>query len=174
MFLVWYCLLLFTFHSRTTVPVDHPLHVSVTEMNYEVGERTLEITVKIFTDDYETVLSQLYGKRCDFSSPQYQSAMSQMVKQYIPEHLKIYLDGKKVNYYYLGHEIIDMGVNNYFQAEDVTPFTKVRIDTDILYSLYEDQSSVCHFIVAGKRQSEKVTNPDRMIEFTFEKPNPFH
>ncbi|HET8964527.1 MAG TPA: DUF6702 family protein [Chitinophagales bacterium] len=160
-------------HSNT-LAVKHPLHVSVTEINYEPGEQILEITVKLFTDDYETILRQLYGKKTDFSVPGYQGEMAIMVKKYINDHLSIYLDGKKVNFYYLGHEIIDMAVNNYFQAENIKPFEKVRIENTCLYDLYDDQTSVCHFVVAGKRQSTKVTKPDSKIEFTFAKPNPFH
>ena len=38
----------------------HPFHVSVVEINHNATDKTLEISCKIFTDDFEKVLAQNY------------------------------------------------------------------------------------------------------------------
>ncbi|MET0461971.1 MAG: DUF6702 family protein, partial [Chitinophagaceae bacterium] len=49
-------------NKEADVPVVemHPIHLSVTEINHNAADRTLEISCKIFTDDFEKVLAQNY------------------------------------------------------------------------------------------------------------------
>jgi hypothetical protein len=46
--------------SSAGLPELHPFHVSVVEINYNATDKTLEISCKIFTDDFEKVLAQNY------------------------------------------------------------------------------------------------------------------
>jgi hypothetical protein len=48
----------------------HPFHVSVVEINHNETDKTLEISCKIFIDDFEKVLAQNYKVKVD----PYQSA----------------------------------------------------------------------------------------------------
>ena len=36
----------------TTNQLLHPIHVSVTEINHNAADKTLEVSVRIFTDDF--------------------------------------------------------------------------------------------------------------------------
>src|SRR6266536_6578818 len=38
----------------------HPFHVSTTEINHNAQDKTLEITCRIFTNDFETILKKNY------------------------------------------------------------------------------------------------------------------
>lgn len=40
----------------------HPFHVSVIEINHNAADKTLEISCKIFTDDFEKILAKNYQK----------------------------------------------------------------------------------------------------------------
>ena len=42
--------------------VFHPFYVSVTEVNQNVSEKTLEISCKFFADDFENILEKSYKK----------------------------------------------------------------------------------------------------------------
>ena len=61
--------------------VDHPFHVSVVEINHNVADKTLEISCKIFTDDFEKVLAQNYQTRIDLINPPDKKAMDTFVKK---------------------------------------------------------------------------------------------
>ena len=163
-----FCHLFFPYEGSTSSLI-HPLHVSVVEINYDIPEKTLEITARIFTDDFEKVLGKKFGKKADFYSTTYTEQMAAMVKAYIPEHLTVWLDKKPIKYIYLGHEIIGEAVFVYFQAENTPLFSTLELKNSLLYDLFDDQSSINHVIVAGKRHSNKIVGPETTASFKFEK-----
>src|SRR4026207_1215483 len=87
--------------SRLT-DADHPFHVSVVEIEHNAAEKTLEISCKIFTDDFEKILVKNYKTKVDLINPPDHKAMDTLVKKYLRSHLFINADGKPVNLTYLG------------------------------------------------------------------------
>ena len=51
-YLIFYGFLFFNFHSLKA----HPLHVSTTAINYNIENSSLEIALKVFTEDIESAL----------------------------------------------------------------------------------------------------------------------
>ena len=74
----------------------HPLHVSVTEINHNSTDKTLEISCKLFTDDFEKVLAQNYKTKVDLINPVDRPAMEKLVNDFVQKHLTIKADGKSV------------------------------------------------------------------------------
>ena len=54
------------FNPSTT---NHPIYVSVTEIEHNAKEKTLEISCKIFTDDFEKALKATYKTYVDLLKP---------------------------------------------------------------------------------------------------------
>jgi hypothetical protein len=80
----------------------HPLFISVTEINHNAADKNLEISCKIFTDDFEKTLTNIYHTKVDLSAPANKSEADKMVKEYIKSHLHLKLDGKPVTLEYVG------------------------------------------------------------------------
>ena len=57
----------------------HPFHMSVVEINHNVQDKTLEISCKIFTDDFEKVLAKTYNTKVDLTNPSNKAAMDSLV-----------------------------------------------------------------------------------------------
>ena len=86
-------------HLCNTEPIGakaHPLHVSVIEINHNATDKTLEISCKLFTDDFEKVLTQNYKTKVDLINPTDRPAMEKLVNDFIQKHLAIKADGKPV------------------------------------------------------------------------------
>ncbi|MFC2121950.1 DUF6702 family protein, partial [Bacteroidota bacterium] len=47
--------------SRLLVSDMHPLHVSLTNIEYQKEDKTFKIAFKIFTDDFEEILNRKYS-----------------------------------------------------------------------------------------------------------------
>ena len=58
-----FCILLLGLGVLTSARPKHEYHVSVTRMRYEATQKTLEISVRTFTDDLEKGLSLANGNR---------------------------------------------------------------------------------------------------------------
>ena len=145
----------------------HPLHVSVTEINHNANEKTLEITCKLFTDDFEKVLVQNYKTKVDLINPPDRPAMEKLVSDFVQRHLLIKLDNKSIQLSYIGYERDAEAVFSYFQVENIGGIKKLEINNTILYELFTDQINMMHIMVGGKRKSLKLDFPDKEAVLNF-------
>ncbi|MEI4896699.1 hypothetical protein Q8G71_36015, partial [Klebsiella pneumoniae] len=82
----------------------HPIYVSVTEIEHNARDKTLEISCKIFTDDFEKTLRQQYNTPIDLLNPKDKTAMEKLVSAYVLKHLIVKTDRKPAALQFLGYE----------------------------------------------------------------------
>lgn len=150
-----------------TMGFAHPIYVSVTEVEYNATEKSLEVSCKIFTNDFEKALSQHYKTPIDLLSGKNKAAMDVIVSDYVRKSLGIEVDGKKSILIFLGYEKIDEGIYCYFQAENISTPKKIIITDKVLYDYKKEQVSVLHVTIGGERKSTKINNPIDKAEFVF-------
>ena len=145
----------------------HPIFVSVAEIEYNAGNRSLEISCKLFTDDFEKALRSDYKAQVDLINPKDKSAMDKLVNDYVQKHFTIYLEGKPVAIKYLGYEQIEEGIFSYYEASNINPPKNVSIFNTLLYAYHEQQMGLMHVTVNGARKSTKLNNPDSKATISF-------
>ncbi|MBC6110598.1 DUF6702 family protein [Pedobacter fastidiosus] len=145
----------------------HPLHVSTTEVNFNAKDKTLEISARIFTDDFESVLVKLYKQKTDLSNPAMKQKMDELVKKYLLTHLQLKANGKPVALNYIGFEIDHEATNIYFEVEKIPAVKSVEVNDTILYDMFDDQMSIVHIVKAGNRKSTKILYPDKSFTANF-------
>ena len=145
----------------------HPFHVSVVEINHNATDKTLEISCKIFTDDFEKVLVQNYKTKVDLINPPNKSAMDTLVKKYITSHLSISADGKLVKLLYVGFEKENEAVYCYVQVDNISSVKKMEITNKLMHDMFTDQVNLMHVIVGGNRKSTKLDYPETSASFSF-------
>ena len=94
----------FTLEEARGVARVHPLHLSVTEINHNSTDKTLEISCKMFTDDFEKVLAQNYKTKVDLINPTDMPAMEKLVNDFVQKHLFVKADNRSIQLSYLGYE----------------------------------------------------------------------
>jgi len=146
----------------------HPFHVSTTEINHNAKDKILEISCRIFTDDFESILEKNYKTKADLTHPKDKNAADKMVSDYINRHLQLKADNQPMNLSYLGFEIDHDAVYAYLQVENIVSVKKIEVDDSILHDLFSDQIGIIHVIVGGNRQSTKLDYPDTNASFTFQ------
>lgn len=146
----------------------HPLYVSVTEINHNVTDKTLEISCKIFTDDFEKAITEVLKKKVDLIKPANHEEANKLVNEYITTHLNITADGKPLKLEFVGFEREREVIWSYFQVSGIpNPPKKIAVQNKILYETYESQINMMHVTVGGKRKSYKVSNPEVNAVFEF-------
>jgi hypothetical protein len=153
--------------SSAGLKTSHPFHVSVVEINHNANDKTLEITCKIFTDDFEKVLVQNYKTKVDLINPPDRKAMDSVVKKYIISHLSISVDGKPGNLTYLGFEKDNEAVYSYVQIENVASVKKVELINKLMHDMFTDQVNIMHVVVNGNRKSTKLDYPATAAKIEF-------
>jgi hypothetical protein len=146
---------------------NHPYYVSVVEINHNATDKTLEISCKIFTNDFEETLEKNYKTRVDLVNPADKAAMDKLVSDYIKKHLSLQVDSKQVNFSYVGFEKEDEAIYSYFQIDNVASLKKLNVVNSILHDFSDQQINIVHCIVGGKRQSTKLDYPKTDASFQF-------
>ena len=146
---------------------DHPFHVSVIEINHNAADKTLEISCKIFTDDFERILAKNYNMKVDLINPPNKSVMDTLIKKYLFSHLSVSANNKPVHFSYLGFENDKEAVYSYIEVENVPVVNKLGVSTNIMYDQFDDQMNIMHITVNGNRKSSKLNFPDVEASFNF-------
>lgn len=146
----------------------HPLYITVTEMNYNAEDKNLEISCKIFTDDFENALTGLHKGKIDLTSPKDKALADKQVFDYIKNNLQIKLDGKLVTLEFVGYEKETDAVWSYLQVTNTAkPPKTIDIHNSLLYDAYENQINLMHISVGGTRKSGRLNYPDKDTKFQF-------
>lgn len=153
--------------SSATPPSAHPFHVSVVEINHNAGEKSLEISCKLFTDDFERILAKNYRTKVDLINPPDKARMDTLVKQYVLSHLRIKANGRPVTMQYLGYEHEEEAAYSYIEVSNIPAVKTLEISNTLLYDLFDDQLGIMHITVGGNRKSNKLNYPNEEIVFQF-------
>lgn len=145
----------------------HPLHVSVIEINHNATDKTLEISCKIFTDDFEKSLAKNYNTKVDLINPPNKAAMDSLIKKYLFSHLSLKANGRPVSFTYIGFEHEGEAVYGYIEGANIASVSKLEISTNIMHDFFDDQTNIMHVIVNGNRKSIKLDYPNKEAVISF-------
>ena len=169
--LLYKWLLAFTLVNNTGVEpaatIVHPIFVSVTEIKHNAKDKTLEISCKLFTDDFEKTLRQHYPSKIDLLNEKLKASMGVTVNDYIQKHFSIKADGKNVAFQFIGFEQQEEGIVSFFQANNIVSVKKIDVFNNLLYEYSNQQMGIIHVIVNGNRKSSKLNNPETNALFEF-------
>jgi hypothetical protein len=139
------------------ITLFHPLHVSVTEIEYDERERELEIVSRIFTDDLETAIRASRNlPELDLLNPPSGLTTTQLAQEYVLARLKIVLDGKSQKLSFLGVENDGEALVCYVQVKDVKKWKSITVTNAVLLETFDDQSNLVHVTLAGKVRSLRL------------------
>ena len=146
----------------------HPIHVSVTEIEFDEKDEALEIMMRVFIDDLELSLRNSLGQPdLDILHPR-GTTTDKLVGDYLRDHFKISLDSKSQKATYLGHERESEAFVFYVEVRDVKRWKTITIHNDIIMATHDDQSNIVHVYVNDKVKSLRLTRNTPADKLTFE------
>lgn len=145
----------------------HPFHVSVTEIDHNAAEKTLEISCKLFTDDFEKAVTNSFKTTVDLMKPVNKAAQDKYIDGYIHKNLAISVDGKPVTYTFVGWENEGEATYAFFQVDNISKVSKLTLTNTLMYDLFTDQSGIIHVTIGGNRKSAKLDHPGKEASFSF-------
>jgi len=147
----------------------HPIHVSVTEIEFDEKDQALEVMMRVFIDDLELSLqNSLRQPELEILNPPKDVTTDELVGEYLQEHFKISLDGKPHKTKYLGHEAEADAFIFYIEVPGVKKWKTITIRNDIIMATHDDQSNIVHVYVKEKVKSLRLTRNTPEDKLTFE------
>ena len=139
--------------SWTSQSELHKFYVSVTKVEYVKKEKSLQIINQIFIDDFENVLRKRFDENITLAEPNESERIESYMKQYLKDKIKIEVNGKPVNFVYLGKEYEDDMVYSYLEIEGVDQIRSFSIANKVLFELFEEQENIIRTSINGKDKS---------------------
>ena len=157
-----FLLLAFSFTNK-----KHPYYVSVVDIKYDVKQKAVQISARLFTNDLEDALRKTNKKTIDLLNPKIRSEVDSALFHYIKERFQISLNSKVQSLTYIGYEKEEESIWAYLEIKKTAVPKKININTRLLYDFLPQQINIIHTEINGIKKSSKVTNPDSKIEFSF-------
>jgi len=146
----------------------HPIHISVTEINYNEKSKSLQITSRMFVDEIELgVRAQRKEPELDILEPKNGATTKQLIANYMAAHFKIKIDGKPAKVNFLGHEKEDISFVCYLEIENVKKLKTIEVFNDIITEIHDDQSNLVHITYKNPVKSVRLTRENTSEVFTF-------
>lgn len=150
----------------------HPIHVSVTEIEYSEKHKSLQIVSRIFIDDLElSIRAKLNDETLDILHPKTGLTTDKLVQDYLQDHFRVRLDGKPVKINFLAHEIEDVAIICYLEIEGVKKLKTIEITNSVIQETHNDQSNLVHVTYKGPIKSLRLTreNPTGSLDIALKK-----
>jgi hypothetical protein len=145
----------------------HPLHVTVTEINFDDKDKALEIMTRLFIDDLEsTFRKNLNQPELDILKPT-AATTDQLIKNYLEKHFAISLDGKPQKISYLGHETDGDAFVLYVEVSSVKKWKTIQVTNDLFTENFSDQSNIVNVTVKGNVKSLRLNAVNATDKLTF-------
>ncbi len=152
----------FIFFSFT---IKHPFYLSVTDLKYDAKTKTLQTSVKLFTNDLEEALKKIYKRPVDLINGTDKEGINKLLLDYVQKHLSVKIGGKVQKFDFVGFEREEEAVWIYLECKNCPAPKKVEIENTLLYDYIRGQISIVNFEVNGLKKSSKATNPEKKIFF---------
>lgn len=137
-------------HSR------HEFHASVTKMEYNAKEQMFEISMRIFTDDFEKALSAASNSKVNLSeaSGRATDKNDPLIDQYVQAHFRfLTLQKQTKSIKYVGREVEADANWLYLEMPFSEPFRGGMLKQDVLMEAFDDQVNMVNI----KYQAQKKT-----------------
>lgn len=82
----------------------HNHYIGLCLIDYKPKTQTIEMSQKLFTDDFERCLRQRFNKELFLNTEKERRESDSLLKVYISEHLEFRSKGEALSFEYLGHE----------------------------------------------------------------------
>lgn len=133
-------------------PVRHAYHSTITELRYNPAKKQLELSVKVFTDDFEKAISQ--GQPKTVSLTELGPRPLVLADAYFQRTLQIStVAGARLPMQVLGMQAENDGYWFYCKVALPGPVAGIRLRQAVLIDAFSDEMNIVNVEANGKKQS---------------------
>lgn len=143
----------------------HPVHVSSTQVDLSRDERSLEVTIRIFTDDLEEALKAAGTPVLVGKSPA--AAVDSALSRYLRAHVQFELDARGlVPLRMVGHEREEEATLVFLDVALAAVPSRMAVAQRVLLDRFDDQTNLLHVRFGTKKRSALLRRGNERADFT--------
>ena len=131
----------------------HDFHTSLSEIKYNPKEKSLEISIRVFTDDFEKALTQLNnGQKVPINSNDTKS--DAIIEKYLLRHFALISPAKQLkSFNYIGKELEGDATWIYLEIPNSQTLTEYIFLNDILLEQFADQTNLVNIFYPNQKKT---------------------
>lgn len=131
----------------------HKYYVSVTQVNFIKEEASVQITSRIFIDDFENLIRNRYDESITLAGKNEPKIADTYIERYLKAKIKIKINNKDAELNFLGKEYDADIMRCYLEIEGVKDITSIQITNQLLFDLYSEQQNIVKTKINSKQKS---------------------
>ena len=131
----------------------HEYYVSVTKVEYSKKDKSLQIISQIFIDDFETLLRQRYDESIELDVEDESKMVETYMRRYLSDKLQFTVNGKPVNFKFVGKEYKDDITYCYLEIENISDVKSIAVVNQILFDAFSEQQNILRLKLKNKNKS---------------------
>lgn len=145
----------------------HKFYVSVTQVDYVQNKHRVEITSRIFIDDFNLVLEKKFNKKIYLASNREIVGAKDLVKSYLKEKIKVSINNKPIETEFLGTEIDNDVLICYLKVSFSEKITTFGIENSVLTEMFNEQQNLLHTNINNDKSSFLLTSNEKTAFLEF-------
>jgi tRNA G10 N-methylase Trm11 len=143
---------------------NHPFHVSILEIKINEEKKLIEISQRVFIDDFEFALKSFAQREVSVIGELHTEKLDSLVRSYLLEHITITTD-KKLDIHYLGYEQEEESLWIFSEIPFDKKINEITVNSKILINEYDDQQNIVHLTIGEKIKSTSLSNENTEKKF---------
>ncbi len=146
----------------------HKFYVSVTQIEYNEEQKSLQIISRIFIDDIEEVLRKRYDETIELVSEKQETKVDQYLSTYLNQKLAITVNGQEVFFNFIGKEYDNDLVLCYLEVDNIPSLETITVSNQVLMDFFDEQQNIVH-VKKGKKRKSLILEKEKdkgMLKFS--------
>jgi len=146
----------------------HKYYISVTKIEYVENKKAIQITSRIFIDDFESLLKTKHHDTITLGETNEPKIIDVYIKNYLKEKITIKINEEVVDVVFLGKEYDGDIMCCYLEIEGVKKIKSFKISNKILLDVFEDQQNIVKLKMNSKQKSFLLTSEKKDATLIFD------
>jgi hypothetical protein len=144
--------------SFFTANADHAFHLSKTDIVFQPKEKTVQITMHVFIDDFELALEKQGKKSLSIGTEKEKTGVNELIFKYLQQNLNLTINNQKAVLTFVGKEATTdrQALWIYLEVKDVKNIKTLSVENKVLMEVHADQKNMVQVIVPSKKASSFV------------------
>jgi hypothetical protein len=148
----------------------HPVHVSVTNLDLDPVSGKVELSVKIFSDDFQDLILNKYGVQLNIIEQEEPGDKIGSVNQYIKEALQLVFNGKEAaELQFMDAELNEEAIWLFYRYDHPGKIRRVNIINRIMLEKFNDQTNLMIVTFNEKQNGYRLDNKTTDLSFNIKK-----
>jgi hypothetical protein len=143
-------------------PPAHEFYLSVFYVEIHPERQTVEMSIKVFTDDFEQALRERFGQAVFMDQA---DTLTPYVMKYLQERVKISDGSKNIQLHWVGLESDPDVTWIYVESKTGVSGNQLRFQISFFQELFSSQTNIVHLQYKGRKKSAFLTKNKSQYQF---------